>query len=137
MEILCNLDQGSLEHLSPEQPVDWTTIASGYWSEDIYHSGHIEYRVAQAKPDQWILESVERNAALDDVTEEDVEAGLLNDDQLQAMWGMSLSEAQETQFRQIVIVCNAVPANLGRDRIVELMFEALKRAGGKMIEEEE
>jgi hypothetical protein len=44
----------------------------------------------------WLMKSVERNADLDDITEEDIEEGALNDDQLQALWGRTLYEALRT-----------------------------------------
>jgi hypothetical protein len=57
------------------------------------------------RPNIWIMEAVERNTCLDDVTEEDVEDGRLNDDQIQALWNMTLEEAQRQQFCRIVAVC--------------------------------
>src|SRR5262245_24893992 len=74
--------------------VRWDLVASGYWSEDMYHSGHIAYFLARLGPGRWVLDAVERNTELDSVTEEDVEEGRLNDDQIQAMWGQTLEEAQ-------------------------------------------
>ena len=44
----------------------------------------------------WLMMSAERNADLADITEEDIEEGALNDDQLQALWGRTLYEALRT-----------------------------------------
>jgi hypothetical protein len=74
-----------LEARRPQHTVEWQMVGSGRWSEDIYHSGHIAYFMANIGPGEWLLESVERNTELDDFTEEDVEEGWLNDDQIQAM----------------------------------------------------
>ena len=76
---------------------DWMLAISGYWREDQFHSGHIAYYLACIGPGDWILDGVERNAILDDVTQEDVDAGRLDDDQIQAMWGMRLEEAQDAE----------------------------------------
>ncbi len=78
MEIRCDPHGGTLERLRPMLPLDWEYVTSGYWEQGPYHSGHIEYRLCGTAPGQWMLESIERNAELDSVTEEDVEAGRLN-----------------------------------------------------------
>ncbi len=110
-------------------------MASGYWSEDLYHSGHIAYYFAKTAPGQWMLDSVERNAVLDDVTEEDVKNGALNDDQIQAMWGTTLKEAQSRVFRRIVAVCESTDDSLPEDQTIQQMMSALEKEGGKMIDE--
>jgi hypothetical protein len=46
---------------------------------------------------------VERNAESDGVTENIVEGGLLNDDQIQTIGRMTLEEAQTAEYRQIVV----------------------------------
>ena len=135
MEIQCDPDEGTLEHFRPTQPMDWQYVTSGYWEQGPYHSGHIEYRLAQNGPSQWMLERIERNAELDSVTEEDVEAGRLNDDQLQAMWGLSLAEAQDQEHRQIVAVADGVPSSVQREELIDRIFEVLCKSGGKMISE--
>jgi hypothetical protein len=60
----------------------WELAISGRWSESPYHSGHIAYYVLHIAGGVWLMKSVERNADLDDITEEDIEEGALNDDQL-------------------------------------------------------
>lgn len=117
------------------QPLDWQTVACGSWREDTSHNGHVEYRIAQSAVDQWMLESVERNADLDGVTEEDVEAGKLNDDQIQAIWGMTLEEAQAQEYRRIVAICNEVPAHIATDDLIRQVFDQLAKSGGKLITE--
>jgi hypothetical protein len=108
MEIVTSETSGvDLEAQRPAHPVEWQLVASGMWSEDTYHSGHIAYFIANIRPGEWLMEGVERNAQLDDVTEEDVEEGCLNDDQIQAMWGMTLEEAQNVEYRQIVAACTS------------------------------
>ncbi len=80
----------------------WELAISGRWSESPYHSGHIAYYVRRIAGGVWLMKSVERNADLDDITEEDIEEGALNDDQLQALWGRTLEEAQNEEFVEIV-----------------------------------
>ena len=74
----------------------WELAISGRWSESPYHSGHIAYYVRRIAGGVWLMKSVERNADLDDVTEEDIEEGALNDDQLQALWGRTLYDTLRT-----------------------------------------
>lgn len=119
----------------PEHPVQWQLVASGMWSEDTYHSGHIAYFIANISPGEWLMESIERNAQLDDVTEEDVEEGCLNDDQIQAMWGMTLEEAQNIQYCQIVAACTGASPNATARDVAEAMYEAVCEDGGKEITE--
>jgi hypothetical protein len=105
MKVQCDADGDSLEAFRPHLPAEWTYIADVEWGEDIYHQGDISYRMAQTGPNTWVMEAVRRNACLDDVTEEDVEQGRLNDDQIQALWNMTLQEAQSQEFCRIVAVC--------------------------------
>lgn len=135
MEIQCDPNEGTLERSRPAEPLEWQYVTSGYWRQGANHSGHIEYQLCQSAPGQWMLESIERNTGLDGVTEEEVEEGSLNDDQLQAMWGLTLDEAQEHEFRQIVAIADEVPEPVQRDELIGPMFEALRRSGGKMISE--
>ncbi|MEA1071771.1 hypothetical protein [Sphingomonas sp. LY160] len=135
MDISCDPHQGSLEALRPTHQVAWESVASGLWSEGRHHGGHIEYRLAQSAPRQWMLESIERNAALDSVTQEDVDEGRLNDDQIQVLWGQTLEDAQGEEIRQIVVVCNAAPHAIGREMLLTQMFNAIKDLGGKIIVE--
>jgi hypothetical protein len=71
---------------------------------------------------------------LDDVTQEDVDEGRLNDDQLQAMWGMTLENAQEQEFRAIVAACKNVPPDTLPVDLASILYEAVCNAGGKVIE---
>jgi len=113
----------------------WTLVASGYWRQGVYHSGYVSYYLARASKETWLLDCVERNADLDGVTEDDVEDGGLNDDQLQAMWGMSLAEAQNAEYRRIVAMCSGAPARAKRSEVARRLYEAVRKAGGKSIEE--
>jgi hypothetical protein len=44
--------------------------------------GYIAYYMLHIAGGVWLMKSVERNADLDDITEEDIEEGALNDDKL-------------------------------------------------------
>ena len=126
-----------LDGKRPKQPVDWQLVASGVWSEDRYHSGHIAYFIANTGPGEWVMESVERNAELDDVTEEDVEEGRLNDAQIQAMWGMTLADAQASEYRQIVAACTGGSVDWDAKRAAAVLYRAVCTSGGKAIDEPE
>ena len=129
--------QAGLELLRPSLPPAWQLVASGFWSEDIYHSGHIAYYIASIGPGKWLLDEVEGSSSsiLEDVTQEDVDEGRLNDDQIQAMWGMSLEEAQSSEYRQIVAACSHASEDLSAAEIAEILYRAVCKGGGKEITE--
>ena len=125
----------SLEKRRPETSVDWQLVTSGFWAEDAYHCGHIAYYLAKVGPSEWLMEGVERNVELDGLTEEDIEEGRVNDDQLQAMWGMTLDEAQNVEYRKIVAVCSAAKPDAEAEYIAAVLYRAVCAAGGKVITE--
>lgn len=125
MNIKCDPYSGSLESFRPESAVEWHHVGSGCWREGTYHSGHLEYRLATVGSGVWLLETIERNESLEGVTEEDVSEGRLNDDQLQALWGKTLEEAQTLEHRQIVAVAEGVPDLLSPEEVGRAMLDAL------------
>ena len=135
MKILCDTFGGSLESARPSEHVKWQLVVSGFWSADMYHSGHVAYFIAQTAPDRWVMDAVERNAILDDVTEEDVENRALNDDQIQAMWGMTLEEAQAAEFRPIVAVCEGVAVDVQPKEVAAMLYAAVGENDGKVVTE--
>jgi len=113
----------------------WELAVSGYWSEDSYHSGHITYSVQKTSSSTWVMNSTERNADLDDITEEDIEEVHLNDDQIQAMWGMTLEEAQSQFYERIVAVLLDAPEGLSSKEAAARMYEAVREADGKIVDD--
>lgn len=113
----------------------WELALSGHWYDSPYHSGHIAYYVRELRPGIWLLKSLERNAILDDVTEEDVEAGALNDDQLQAMWGMTLEEAQNESFEEIAAAWTNAPTGTTSKEAAKRLYQVVCLEGGKEIDE--
>jgi hypothetical protein len=113
----------------------WELAVSGYWSEGPFHSGHIAYYVQRTSPHTWVLSSVERNAELDAVTQEDVDEGCLNDDHIQAMWGMTLQEAQSHNYQQIVAVLLDAPDGLSSKEAARHLYDAVQTAHGKIVDE--
>lgn len=101
----------------------------------MYHSGHIAYYITSIGPGSWLLEGVERNTILDDVTQEDVEEGRLNDDQIQAMWGVDLEEAQSSVNRWICAACFGASEDLPLKDMALTLYRACIEAGGKEITE--
>ena len=138
MKILTSFSQNSDEELEQYRPVneshDWELVASGFWSDSIYHSGHIAYYITKHN-NLWILDGVERNTELDGVTEEDVKEGRLNDDQIQAMWGISLEEAQNEEYRQIRALIKDAPPDTNAKIAAKLMYEEIRKNDGKIIED--
>ena len=113
----------------------WELAISGRWSESPYHSGHIAYYVRRIKGGVWLMKSVERNADLDDVTEEDIEEGALNDDQLQALWGRTLEEAQNEEFVEIVAAWLDAPRKTVTIDAAKTLYEALRTHDAIMVSE--
>lgn len=134
-QISVEVGVSGLEKERPQEPVDWLPVASGLWEEDRYHSGHIAYYIANVSPGNWVMDGVSRNTMLDDVTEEDIEEGRLNDDQIQAMWGQTLEEAQNAEFREIVAKCSGVTSEVSPYEIAKILYRAVCDDGGKEISE--
>jgi len=125
----------SLEAHRPEASVQWQFVASGFWYQDMHHSGHIAYYIANPRPGCWVMESSERNVILDDVTEEDVEEDRLNDDQIQAMWGQTLEEAQSVDHRRIVAWSEGNAPDLNAREMAAVLYRAVCERGGYKIDE--
>ncbi len=113
----------------------WMLVASGYWSQDEYHSGHIAYYIASPVSGCWVLEARERNAILDDVTDADIEEGRLNDDQLQALWGQTLEEAQNAEDCRIVAWAEGVDCVYTAKDLAAVLYRAVCEEGGNEITE--
>lgn len=113
----------------------WELAIEGFWSNSPYHNGHVAYYVRQHESGPWLLKSSERNTELDDVTEEDVEAGALNDDQIQAMWGKTLEEAQEEIYEELVAAWIKPPASVTSKDAAKALYEFIAANGGKAVDE--
>ncbi len=130
-------ESGSLEKRRPAGKVKWQFVVKVDWSESPYHSGHIAYYIAKTSPTEWMLDSVQRNACLDHVTQEDVDEGALNDDQIQAMWGQDLEDAQAAEFRQIVAVCSEAEVNAQAKDIAVILYGRVCEAAGRSAIDDE
>jgi hypothetical protein len=122
-------------HRPSEEDAKWELVVSGFWSDDQYRSGHIAYYLAEIRPGHWVMNGLERNAELDGVEAEDVEAGRLNDNQIQAMWGMSLEEAHNQVYQRIVAICTDLPSWMGSPEVSRLLYDEIVKAGGKDVTE--
>lgn len=128
----------SLEPFRPDnESTDWQLVVGGYWSDSAVHNGYVTYYLAKDAQGRWILDCVSRNACLDDLTEEDVEDGRLNDDQAQALFGMTLEEAQNQHDREIVAVGFGAADDTEAAEAAELLYDAVISADGILIEEPE
>ena len=126
----------SLERYRPAKgEVTWELIISGYWSQGPYHSGWIAFMLAKIADGIWIVDSISRSAELDDVTEEDVEEGCLNDDQLQAMWETTLEDAQDSEWHEIAAICIGAHKEATAAEMARLLYEAITREGGVRVDE--
>ena len=77
--------------------------------------------------------SVQRSYGLDDVAQDCGGEGRLNDDQIQAMRGMTLEEAQAAEFKQIAAACSGASPEADAAEIAEVLYGAVVRAGGLEI----
>lgn len=128
-------DKDLESHRPNDKDICWELIASGFWDEDTYHSGHISYYLTKVNSGYWIVNAVERNAMIDDVTEEDLEEGRLNDDQLQAIWYTSLEEAQSKVYESIVAVCTDSPPKIESKEMAQILYNQICKSDGKIITE--
>ena len=136
IEVCVSSPDDELEKYRPRtDAVRWRLVVSGYWADDVYHSGHIAYYLTRVAPGHWVMDAVERNAVLDGVTEEDVEQGRLNDDQVQALWGTTLEEAQARRYQRIVASCTGAPARMSAAKVAAALYDRVCDAGGKTITE--
>ncbi len=125
----------SLQDPQTGADVPWELIASGTWADDMYHSGHIAYYLANPQPGAWVVESLQRRAVLDAVTDEDVEEGRLNDDQIQALWGTTLEEARDHEYRQIVAHVSGWDTSLSAAEAASILYWAACDSTRKEISE--
>lgn len=77
-----------------------------------------------------MVDSVARNAVLDSVTEEDIEEGRLNDDQIQAMWHITLEEAQSWKHKSIVAVCTDASPSIESKEMAKILYDHICEADG-------
>jgi len=134
----CASDDGdnNLDDFDPDAGFsDWHLVIAGYWSDSPFHSGYVEYMLGNTRKGVWVLLCIERNENLDGVTQEDIDEGNLNDDQLQALWGMTLEEAQAGGYRSIVAVCEEAEVEVTREEVALMLYEALKEQDGKIVDE--
>jgi hypothetical protein len=110
-------------------PGSMETITSGYWDESPYHSGYIAYEFGRLADGGWVLDAVSRNAMLDHLTEEDVEEGRLNDDQIQLLMYKTLEEAQNQEYCEIVAVCLEPDPGLPAAEIGRALYHAALGGG--------
>lgn len=124
-----------LEARRPDASVRWHLVASGFWCQDMFHSGYVAYYIANPAPGCWVMDLRSRNAVLDDVTEEDVAEGRLNDDQIQAMWGQTLEQAQSFEYKHIVAWADNVEPDCTAAEMAAVLYRAVCEAGGEDISE--
>ncbi len=126
----------ALEKFRPkDDKCSWELVLSGFWSQGPYNSGHVAYFIANTREGIWLLDCVERNACLDGVTEEDVADGALDDDQIQAMWGMTLEEAQDKEYCRVVAVCENAPKDSCKKVMAQIMYDEVRKNSPKAVGE--
>ena len=139
MNVVTNVDaqkDDALEHFRAKVEQDaWELVVEGNWSQSPFHSGFYTYSVGKTGEGHWVLNQCDRHGFLDDVTEEDVENGRLNDDQLQAIWNSSLEEAQEERWDVICAVWMDPPPGLSAEEAGWRLYREFVDRGGMAVEE--
>lgn len=133
IEVRGNRPDDALESHRPKA-AEWHVVISGRWEQDTYHSGWAEYSVARAGPGKWVMDCMEWHGDLDNLTQEEVDAGDINDDQLQQLGSMTLEEAQAIRYHRIVAFATGVPETMTAEKIGELLHKAVLEDGGYEIE---
>lgn len=111
----------TLEHACPVGEVDWLFVASGYWSQDVYHGGHIAYYLAKTAPDTWVLQSVESDPDSEELEVDDVE--------------QASSNGNAASSQRIVAVCRGAPLNATPEKIAAELYMRVCRAQRFSIED--
>lgn len=124
-----------LEEHRPTEPVEWHHLIQGRWEQTEYHYGWAGYEYAKAGPGKWVMNCYQWEGSLDCLTQEDVDAGELNDEQEQALWDTTLEEAQAVRYCRIAAVATAVPETMGAKEIGKLMHAEVLKNGGFDVEE--
>jgi hypothetical protein len=114
---------------------NWEFVISGFWSSSPMHSGYICYYIQKISPNAWVMNSLVRNGCLDGVTQEDIDEGCVNDDQLQALFGKTLEEAQNYSHEEIAAVLIDAPIDLSIKDAAIQMYEAIEAANGRTVDE--
>ena len=135
VQICVSNPDDELEKFRPSNESLWELVASGKWYQTPYHNGHVAFYIAKSNDGVWLLDRVERNACLDGVTEEDVRAEALNDDQCQAMWGMTLSQAQKQKYSRIVAVCEDAAEDADAKKMANLLYDEVRKKCAKVVGE--
>lgn len=134
IKIITDVNTGSVSRLEKYRPTsptsEWKLVLSGSWEEDAYHSGYVAYFLGRSNKGIWLLDAVRRHAVLDGVTEEDVVEGNLDDDQVQAMWGTTLSEAQDWRRHDLVAAGVGWPDSVSEKDIAKALYSQVVRDGG-------
>jgi hypothetical protein len=120
-----------LEQFRPPDPSQkWELVCGGTWSESPYHSGYSDYYITKDDRDgTWLIERVNRNGELDGVTQEEIDNGELNDDQIEALAGITLEEAQSIEIREIIAICSGAPDNATVEDMADVLYGAICDAG--------
>lgn len=140
MTVITVLDiyEGGLEmYAAPGDGKGWELAIAGYWSQGRYHGGWVGYYIQNPEPGTWVMKSVQRNGCLDYVTEEDVENGALNDDQIQALGSRTLEEAQDATFEKVVAVIVGAPPDLALKEAARRLYRTVHNNDGLVVNEPE
>lgn len=120
MEVILNISfNESLENARPAGNVEWLLVASGYWSQDPYHDGHIAYYLAKTASDAWVMDSVQRSDESTDEISDDVE--------------FEPSDADD--FQRIVAVCKGARLDAKPKDIATELYRLVCNAGGIRIDD--
>lgn len=124
-----------LEKHRPADDVEWHHLTQGRWEQTPYHYGWAGYEFAKAGPGKWVMNCFQWDGCLDSLTQEDVDAGDLTDEQEQALWNTTLEEAQGVRYCRIAAVATGVPDTMSPEQIGKLMHDEVLKSGGFMVDD--
>ena len=112
----------------------WRLFIEGYWGEDEYHMGFIEYSVARCVDGMWLMNACSRYECLDNVTQTEVDENQLTADQAQAIFDHgSLEEAQQFRYNRLVAASFALKSQMHWRLAGDKLYNAVIVAGGKTV----
>ena len=115
----------------------WRLFIEGYWGQDEYHMGFIEYSVARCVDGMWLMNACSRYECLDNVTRAEVDENQLTADQAQAIFDHgSLEAAQQFRYNRLVAASSAFEGQMNSRLAGEKLYEAVIAAGGNEIHDD-
>lgn len=107
IEVCVEYPDDTLEKHRPEgDDVQWQLVASGRWSQDMYHGGNVGYYIAKDFDGRWIMNPV-----------------------------LPGGGRRQKNIERIAADCTGTRRNANVKRIAQMMYDAIRAAGGMAIDD--